>query len=102
MFVSAASLVVLALYLAHELRGSFVLPVGPDGPVYAWWIRYADVLGLRGVAGGRPGIPAAALALGTALGTEPVETVMLLGPVLAVVAGLAAAALLESALGHDP
>ena len=96
--VAAASGVVLAMYLAHELIERFVFPVGPDGPVYTWWTRYADVLGLD-VARGRPGIPAAALVLGTGLGTEPVQTVMLLGPLLATAAGLAAAALVETGIG---
>jgi hypothetical protein len=99
-FVAAASGVVLAMYLAHELIERFVFPVGPDGPVYTWWTRYADALGLD-VARGRPGIPAATLVLGTALGTEPAQTVMLLGPLLATAAGLAAAALVETALGPD-
>jgi hypothetical protein len=76
-----------------------VFPVGPDGPVYTWWTRYADALGLAGVAPGRPGGPAAALVLGTALRTEPHQTVMLLGPVLAAAAGMASAALLEATLG---
>ena len=97
----AAAAAMLGGYLAHELLGAFVFPVGPDGPVYAWWMRYADSLGLEGIAPARPGIPAAGLVLGTALGTTPVQTVMLLGPVLATSAGLAAGAVMEAALGAD-
>jgi hypothetical protein len=100
--VAAASATILAAYLAHELYGRFIFPVGPDGPVYTWWIRYADSLGLDGVAPGRAGVPAAALILGTALGTTPVQTVMLLGPVLAATAGLGGAALVDATLGSDP
>ena len=100
--VATAAATVLAAYLAHELYGRFIFPVGPDGPVYTWWIRYADRLGLDGVAPGRAGVPAAALILGTALGTTPVQTVMLLGPVLAATAGLGGAALAEASLGSDP
>lgn len=91
----------LVVYVGHELLEGFVFPVGPDGPVYTWWTQYADELGLAGVAPGRPGVPAAALVLGTSLGTEPVQTVMLLGPILAAAAGMASAALLEATLGPD-
>jgi hypothetical protein len=99
---TAAAALILGAYLAHELYGAFIFPVGPDGPVYTWWIRYADVMGLEGVGAGRAGIPAAALVLGTALATSPVQTVMLLGPLLAATAGLAAASLLEASLGPHP
>jgi hypothetical protein len=99
LFAAIASAAVLAIYLTHEIVEEFRFPVGPDGPVYTWWSRSADVEGLAGVARGRPGVPGATLVLGTALGTEPVETVMLLGPVMAATAGLAAAALLEATLG---
>jgi hypothetical protein len=102
LLVAAAAASILGVYLAHELSGGFIFPVGPDGPVYTWWSRYADVMGLEGVAPGRAGVPAAALVLGTALGTSPVQTVMLLGPALAATAGLAGASLLEGALGPHP
>lgn len=89
---------VLALFLAHPIMQGFRLPVGPDGPVYTWWARHADVAGLD-VVPGRPGVPAVTLLIGRILGIEAVQTVALLGPVLAVVAGLAAGALLETSLG---
>ncbi|MGH2725057.1 MAG: hypothetical protein ACRDI0_12535 [Actinomycetota bacterium] len=94
-----AAALVLALYLAHPLIQGYRLPVGPDGPVYTWWTRYAEVAPLGGVASGRPGVPAAALVLGAILATRPVETIALLGPVLAAVGGLAGAAVLDAALG---
>jgi hypothetical protein len=45
----------------------FGFPVGPDAPVYLWWVRVAGVDGLSAV-GIRPGAPAALMALGEALG----------------------------------
>jgi hypothetical protein len=45
----------------------FGFPVGPDAPVYLWWVRVAGVDGLSAV-GIRPGAPAALMALGEAMG----------------------------------
>lgn len=98
-FAGIVALAVLAVYLVHPLINGHRLPIGPDGPVYAWWTRYVDVAGLGAL--GRPGIPGGALVLGTALGTNAIDTVTLFGPVLAVISGLAAAALVETALGPD-
>ena len=54
--------VLLAWFLApYVLRGS-AFPLGPDAPVYLWWIRLAGLEGLSAV-GHRPGVPALALAL---------------------------------------
>jgi hypothetical protein len=44
-------------------------------------------------------VPGLALVLGSLFGTEPLQTLAYLGPVLAAAAGLAGAALLETALG---
>ncbi len=98
-FVATTAAVVLGIYLAHPLVEGFRFPLGPDGPVYAWWARFADVLGLDGVR--RPGVPGASLVLGGILRTDPLATATLLGPLLALATGLAAAALVEAALGPD-
>lgn len=97
-FAAACGGGLLALFLLHPIIGGHRLPIGPDGPVYTWWTELAAREGL-GVVPIRPGVPGAALAVGALLGTEPVETMALLGPVLAVACGLAGAALLETALG---
>lgn len=100
--VAGAAAAILALYLAHPLLQGYRLPVGPDGPVYTWWTRFAGSFGLEGVAPGRPGVPAAALVVGAILGTEPVETIAVLGPVLAVACGLAGAALVATTVSPRP
>lgn len=94
---AGAAAVILAVYLAHPLLRGYRLPLGPDGPVYAWWARYAEVAGLGGAR--RPGVPGLTLVLGAGLGTSPLRVLTVLGPVLAAAAGLAAAALVEAALG---
>jgi hypothetical protein len=99
-FAAAAGLALLALYLLHPILGGRRLPIGPDGPVYTWWTNLAASEGL-GVIPGRPGVPGIALLLGALFGTEPLETLTLLGPVLAAACGLAAAALLETSLGPN-
>jgi hypothetical protein len=91
---------ILAVYLIHPIVGGHRFPIGPDGPVYVWWSRYADADGL-GVLPGRFGVPSVALIIGAVFGTEPLQTVALLGPVLAAASGLAAAALTEAILGHN-
>lgn len=95
---AAAGALILAIYLVHPIAGDHRLPIGPDGPVYVWWTRYADLEGL-GALSGRSGVPAVALIFGSIFGTEPLQTVALLGPVLAAAAGLAAAAAVETLLG---
>lgn len=101
LLAAAAGTAILVLYLAHPAISGFRFPIGPDGPVYTWLARLAGESGFGNAPGGGPGVPGVTLVLGSLLGTEPVETVMLLGPVLAAASGLAGAALLEATLGHD-
>lgn len=75
--------------------GGFRFPLGPDAPVYLWWIRLAGVDGLSAV-GHRPGAPALALAAGGALGLSDVQIVTALEGALGVATGLASAALLRA------
>lgn len=98
---AAVGLGILLLYLAHPAMSGFRFPIGPDGPVYTWLARLAAALGFADAPGAGPGVPAVTLTVGSTLGTTPVQTVMLLGPVLAASCGLAAGALLEATLGHD-
>ncbi|MGH2691447.1 MAG: hypothetical protein ACRDHM_02990 [Actinomycetota bacterium] len=98
---AAVGVGILVLYLLHPALSGYRFPIGPDGPVYTWLARLAAETGFVDAPGGGPGAPAVTLTLGSILGTEPVETVMLLGPVLAAASGLAAGALLEAALGQD-
>jgi hypothetical protein len=98
-FLAAVAAVLLAGFLPHVLLNDFRLPIGPDGPVYAWRASYASVAGIADAPGGRPGILAILLTFGGVFSLDPVETVMLLGPVVAVAVGLAGSALLEASLG---
>lgn len=91
---------ILVAYLIHPIWKGFGLPIGPDAPVYTWWTRLVEVAGLDVVR--RPGVPAGAAVLGAILGTPAVQTVALLGPLLATSAGLAAGAQVEALLGPAP
>ncbi len=97
-FAALAAAALLGLYLIYPLLARQGLPLGPDGPLYVWWARFADAVGLDAVAS-RAGAPAATLALGGVLGTEPLETLAFLGPVLAAACGLAGGALMEAVVG---
>lgn len=92
---------VLALYLAHPLLAGHQFPIGPDGPVYTWLARLAGATGFLDAPGGGPGVPAVTLFFDSLLGTDPVQSVMVLGPLLAATCGLTAAGLLEAALGPN-
>jgi hypothetical protein len=98
---AGAGTLILLLYLLHPALSGYRFPIGPDGPVYTWLARLAAEVGFVDAPGGGPGVPALSLTLGPVLGTQPVETVMLLGPVLAATTGLAAGALLGATLGQD-
>lgn len=90
---------VLAMYLVHPLLAGHQFPIGPDGPVYTWLARLAGATGFLDAPGGGPGVPALTLFFDSLLSTDPVQSVMVLGPLLAATCGLAAAGLLETALG---
>jgi hypothetical protein len=100
-FAAAVALALLLLYLIHPAMQGYRYPIGPDGPVYTWLARLAGASGFGDMPGGGPGVPGLTLTLGSILRTDPVQTVMLLGPVLATACGLAAGALLEATLGED-
>lgn len=100
-FAAAAAVGILLVYVLHPALSGYRFPIGPDGPVYTWLARAAGASGFADAPGGGPGVPALTLALGSLLGTAPIGTVMLLGPVLATACGLAAGALLEATLGED-
>ena len=99
-FAGALGALLLLAYLVHPLVHGYRLPIGPDAPVYAWWARFGEVAGLDAIR--RPGVPGAMLALGSVLGTGPLATAALLGPLLAAALGLASAAVAETALGPGP
>jgi hypothetical protein len=98
-FAAAAGASVLALYLVHPIVTGYRFPIGPDGPVYTWLARAVESTGLPDGPGAGPGVPGLTVVLGSALGAEPLTVVTLLGPVLAAACGLAAAGLVEAALG---
>jgi hypothetical protein len=98
-FAGGAAAAVLAMYLLHPILAGHRLPIGPDGVVYPWLARAADAGGFGAGPGAGPGVPGLTLVLGGILGTDALATVTLLGPLLAAAAGLAAAGLVEAALG---
>ena len=100
-FTSAAAMAILLLYLLHPALEGFRYPIGPDGPVYTWLARLAGAVGFGDAPGGGPGVSGVTLTLGSVLGTDAVQTVMVLGPLLAAACGLGAGAVLEAAAGED-
>jgi len=88
----------LVWFLWPYVRGGFRFPLGPDAPVYLWWIRLAGAEGLSAV-GHRPGVPALALTLQGTLGLSPVPVVAGLEGALGISVGLASAALVRGR--HD-
>lgn len=84
------------------LLAGFRFPLGPDAPVYLWWLRLAGLDGLS-VVGHRPAAPALALATRGTLGLTEVEVVAALEGALGVAAGLAAACLVRAGTrGTEP
>ncbi len=86
-------------FVAPYALGGFGFPLGPDAPVYLWWMRLAGVDGLSAV-GHRPGVPALALAVGGSTGLSAVEVLAALEGALGVAAGLASAALVRAGGGR--
>ncbi len=95
----ALALGLLAWFLLPYALDAFGFPLGPDAPVYLWWIRLAGVDGLSAV-GQRPGVPALALAARETLGLSEVQIVAALEGTLGVAAGLASAALMRAGRGR--
>lgn len=81
------------------VAGGHSLPVGPDVPVYLWWVRLGGAEGLSAV-GHRPGVPGLALAVGGTLGRSEVETLAALEVALGPALGLAAGALVRRGSGR--
>ena len=77
----------LWMIVAHGLR----FPVGPDAPVYLWWMRAAGHDGLS-VIGHRPGTPALMLTVAGTLHLAPVAAIAGLEIALGVAVGLASCA----------
>ncbi len=73
----------LWLFVEHGLR----FPVGPDAPVYVWWMRAAGHDGLS-VIGQRPGTPAAMLTVAGTLHLSPATVTAALEVALGVAVGL--------------
>ncbi|MGZ8612691.1 MAG: hypothetical protein ACXWX0_10550, partial [Actinomycetota bacterium] len=99
MLLVALAAGLLAWFLLPYALSGFVFPLGPDAPVYLWWIRLAGVDGLSAV-GHRPGVPALALAVRGSLGLSEVQAVAALEGALGVATGLASAALVRAGGGR--
>jgi hypothetical protein len=75
------------VFVAHGLR----FPVGPDAPVYVWWVRAAGHDGLS-VIGQRPGTPALMLTVAGTLHLSPLAVTAGVEVALGVAVGLASCA----------
>ena len=82
------------MFVDHGLR----FPVGPDAPVYVWWMRAAGHDGLS-LIGHRPGTPAAMLTVAGTLHLSPVAVTAALEVALGVAIGLASCALARGCEG---
>lgn len=84
----------LWLFVAHDLR----FPVGPDAPVYLWWMRAAGRGGLS-VIGQRPGTPAFMLTVAGTLHLSPVSVTAGIEVAAGVAVGLASCAFARACEG---
>jgi hypothetical protein len=82
-------------FLLPYVLGGFRFPLGPDAPVYLWWMRLAGHDGLSAV-GHRPGVPALALSISGTLRLSEVQAIAALECVLGVCVGLASAVLVRA------
>jgi hypothetical protein len=82
-------------FLLPYVLGGFRFPLGPDAPVYLWWMRLAGHDGLSAV-GHRPGVPALALSISGTLRLSEVQTIAALECVLGTCVGLASAVLVRA------
>jgi hypothetical protein len=84
----------LWVFVCHGLR----FPVGPDAPVYVWWMRAAGHDGLS-VIGQRPGTPALMLTVAGTLHLSPATVTAALEAALGVAVGLASCGLARGCRG---
>ncbi|MGQ0668179.1 MAG: hypothetical protein ACT4PO_00645 [Actinomycetota bacterium] len=98
--VGALATALLAFFLAPFVVRDFGFPLGPDGPVYLWWVRLAALDGLSAV-GRRPGLPALALTLAGTLHISSAAVLAGLECALGTCVGLGAAALTKAGTGSD-
>jgi len=96
----AVAFILLFYTLLYPIKG-FRVALGSDTPVYEWWARYAGARGLGSFAHGRPAIVAVIAAAAGAAGRQTDTVTAALAPVLAAMAGLGLAALVDEALGRD-
>lgn len=96
----ALAAALLTFFLAPFVVRGFGFPLGPDGPVYLWWVRLAAEDGLSAL-GNRPGLPALALTLAGTLHISPAAVLAGLECALGTCVGLGAAALTNATTGSD-
>ena len=90
--LAGIAIVLLALYLYPFVVHGLRFPLGPDAPVYLWWMRAAGVTGLS-VVPGRPGAPALLLTISGTLHLTAVTVTAALQTALGIALGTSAAAL---------
>ncbi|MBI3649268.1 MAG: hypothetical protein HY240_11050, partial [Actinobacteria bacterium] len=99
LWTGGLALLLLVFFLGLFVARGFRFPVGPDGPVYLWWTRLAQVEGLSAVE--RPGVPAVVLALSGTLHLPIAAVAAALQCGLGVTLGLSAAMLLRARDAND-
>jgi hypothetical protein len=90
--LAGIALILLALFLYPFVVHGLRFPLGPDAPVYLWWMRAAGASGLS-VVPGRPGAPALLLTVSGTLHLSAVTTTAALQTALGIALGISSAAL---------
>jgi hypothetical protein len=94
-WLGGLALAALAFPCSLLLVDGYRFPLGPDVPVYLWWIRLGGAEGVS-IVGARAGSVAALIATGSTLRLSPANAVGGLSVALGAAIALAAAALLRS------
>ncbi len=92
--LAAVAAALAAFFLSDFVAHGWRFPLGPDGPVYLWWMRLAGHDGLSAVP--RPGVPAISLTLAGTLHLSPVAVTAGLECAIGVGVGLSAVALVRA------
>jgi len=100
-WLAALAIATIAFPSALLVTDGYRFPLGPDMPVYLWWMRLGGTEGMS-IVGARAGSVAALAATGSALHLSPADAAGGLAVALGAAIALAGAALLRSASASRP